>query len=362
MSASSPDEPERTLTWHHTVERSGRHSARLALAADEALVFNVQHYSLHDGPGIRTTVFLKGCPLRCGWCCNPESQGFAPEVSYRPFRCLGFAVCGRCDAVIPGAVEFNDATAATKDATGNRVPGDAARLERTVLERATPAELTRLVASCPTRALTLEGERMSVEQILGAVERDEVFYSRSGGGMTVSGGEPLFHRTFLPLLLAKAHERGIDTAVETCGYAAYATLAEVARNLDTILFDIKTMDSVVHRAWTGYGNERILENFVKLCEEYPGMRKLVRTPVVPGFNDSREAIGQIVKFLRSLGGAAVGIEYQPLRYHRFGAGKYAALGRTYPMGTVTLDASLFEQIRDDVLDTEFAAEGLKTDD
>ncbi|MBW3088390.1 glycyl-radical enzyme activating protein [Bifidobacterium sp. 82T24] len=339
---------------------------------DSALVFNIQHYSLHDGPGIRTIVFLKGCPLRCPWCSNPESQRFGPEVSYVADKCIAAMGCDRCALACPSAVTPNipsgspsQGELSAKPTEGVNPPNSTTSpitLNRPTLDRLDLTELTSFAKSCPSKALTLEGKPMTVDEVLDVVERDEVFFDRSGGGLTVSGGEPLAHRTFLTNLLAGAHERGITTAIETCGYAPYASLASAAEHLDTILFDIKSMDSSVHREWTGFGNERILDNFSRLCVDHPEMPKLVRTPVIPGFNDSREDIAAIIDFLHGLGGRDANITYQPLKYHRFGEGKYHALGREYPMGSVKLSDDLFNEIRDDVLASGLAADALYHDD
>ncbi|PST45581.1 pyruvate formate lyase-activating protein [Bifidobacterium callitrichos] len=318
------------------------------------MVFNIQHYSLHDGPGIRTIVFLKGCPLRCPWCSNPESQRFGPEVSYVADKCIASMGCDRCALACPSAVRrVGDDTGVNDSATIS--------LDRDVLDQLDLNAITRFAKACPSKAITLEGRPMQVDEILDIVERDEVFFDRSGGGLTVSGGEPLAHRTFLTNLLAGAHERGITTAIETCGYAPYASLASAAEHLDYVLFDIKSMDSAVHREWTGYGNERILDNFTRLFADHPELPKLVRTPIIPGFNDSLEDIEAIVDFLHGLGGREANITYQPLHYHRFGEGKYHALGRDYPMGDIKLDDALFNEIRDIVLASGLAADALYKD-
>ena len=321
---------------------------RKLMPKDSALVFNIQHYSLHDGPGIRTIVFLKGCPLRCPWCSNPESQRFGPEVSYVADKCIAGMGCDRCALACPEAVRTT--------------PGaDAITLDHERLDRLRLDELTAFAKACPSKALTLEGRPMRVDEILDVVERDEVFFDRSGGGLTVSGGEPLSHRTFLTALLAGAHDRGISTAIETCGYAPYTSLASAAEHLDYVLFDIKSMNDAKHREWTGFGNTRILDNFRRLCADHPEIPKLVRTPIIPGFNDSREDVAAILDFLHELGGTDANITYQPLRYHRFGEGKYHALGRNYPMGTVKLDDDLFNAIRNDALASGLAAEALYHD-
>ncbi|RSX50085.1 glycyl-radical enzyme activating protein [Bifidobacterium callimiconis] len=333
---------------------------RRLMPKDSALVFNIQHYSLHDGPGIRTIVFLKGCPLRCPWCSNPESQRFGPEVSYVADKCIAGMGCDRCALACPGAVRpaSGNGIDANDDANTNPAAID---LNHEALDRLDLNELTGFAKACPSKALTLEGHPMRVDEVLDVVERDEVFFDRSGGGLTVSGGEPLAHRTFLTSLLAGAHERGISTAIETCGYAPYASLASAAEHLDYVLFDIKSMDDVKHREWTGFGNVRILDNFRRLCTDHPEIPKLVRTPIIPGFNNSREDVAAIIDFLHSLGGTDANITYQPLHYHRFGEGKYHALGRDYPMGSVKLDDDLFNAIRDDALASGLAAEALYHD-
>ncbi|PJM72499.1 pyruvate formate lyase-activating protein [Bifidobacterium primatium] len=370
---------------------------RRLMPQDSALVFNIQHYSLHDGPGIRTIVFLKGCPLRCPWCSNPESQRFGPEVSYVADKCIASMGCNRCALACPSAVSplssvASNSGAASPISSGFPKPGEASSsfsgspsqgelsakptegvdptnstaspitLNHPELDRLDLTELTAFAKSCPSKALTLEGKPMTVDEVLDVVERDEVFFDRSGGGLTVSGGEPLAHRAFLTNLLAGAHDRSITTAIETCGYAPYASLASAAEHLDNVLFDIKSMDDANHREWTGFGNKRILDNFSRLCADHPEIPKLVRTPIIPGFNDSRKDVAAIIDFLHGLGGREANITYQPLKYHRFGEGKYHALGRDYPMGSVKLDDNLFNAIRDDVLASGLAADALYHDD
>lgn len=288
----------------------------------ETFVFNIQHYSLHDGPGIRTIVFLKGCPLRCRWCCNPESQSYTPEVSYVQKKCIGEEACGFCRNACPDEAVFFD---------GN---GHA------VIDRFKCGNCLKCTSVCPSRAMKREGKQYSVPELLDMVERDAMFYSRSGGGLTVSGGEPLSHGSFLIRLLKEAKKRRIHTAMETCGFAEPETLLEAAEYLDTVLFDIKSMDDEKHRAYTGQGNGRILTNFQKLCESYPKLPKKVRTPVIPGFNDTPEDLEKILSFLRD----KPNVSYEPLPYHSFGRGKYHALGRPYEMGARKLSDEMRELI------------------
>ena len=287
----------------------------------KGIVYNIQRYSLHDGPGIRTIVFLKGCPLRCRWCCNPESQNPEPELSYVQAKCIGKEACGFCEkACGTGAISF--------DPEG-----------RAVLHREHCIHCLQCAASCPAKAIRVEGYRRSVPEVMNTVEQDAVFY-RHIGGLTVSGGEPLMQGNFLLELLQEAKVRKIHTAMETCGFSDYAVLKQAAALLDTILYDIKSLNDVQHQKYTGQSNAVILKNFERLCDDFPTLPKQVRTPVIPGFNDSVEDIGEICKYLKG----KPGVSFEPLPYHRYGAGKYAMLGRQYSI-TGSLDAKIMRQIR-----------------
>ena len=289
-----------------------------------AYVFNIQPYSLHDGPGIRTIVFLKGCPMRCRWCCNPESQQVEPELSYVANECIGKTECAYCACVCPAnAITFA------------RDQGQCAQIDFTKC-----TQCHRCATVCPAQAITVKGKRYTISEVLEIVEKESVFYRHGEGGLTVSGGEPLSHPEFLTALLKGARERHITTAIETCGNAPYTALQQAAPYLNTILFDIKSMDTVQHKKYTGFGNEQILYNFKRLCKDFPKLPKLVRTPVIPGFNDTPEDIQRILAFLQD----KPHVSYQALPYHTFGKGKYAALGRPYPMGNVTLSQEIKDYI------------------
>ena len=280
----------------------------------ETFVFNIQHYSLHDGPGIRTIIFLKGCPMHCKWCCNPESQDFKPEISYVQDRCIGQSECGYCKRVCKKqAISFADEGKA-------------------IIDFSKCSKCLKCANICPSRAIKIEGQAYTIKDLLDIVEKDAIFYNHGNGGLTVSGGEPLAHKHFLVKLLREAKLRRINTAIETCGQAEYSSLFEAAKYLDTILFDIKSMDTVKHKMYTGFGNERIIDNFSKLCRDYPNVAKKVRTPIIPGFNDSEEDINAILEFIQD----KPNVSYEALPYHIFGKGKYKALGREYPMGDVKL--------------------------
>lgn len=291
----------------------------------KGLVFNIQKYSVHDGPGIRTIVFLKGCPLSCSWCSNPESQRREPELAFNPNRCLTFSKCTRClQACLRGAI--------IREADGSL------RIDRALCDGCPK----NCAEACPAQGLIVYGEERTVEDVLKTVEQDAAFYSRSGGGMTLSGGEPLMQADFALALLREARRRRIKTAVETCGMVPWKTLEAAAENLNYVLYDIKHMDGAAHKDQTGCSNEVILENFRRLAELDPGKPILARTPVIPGFNDSEEAISAIAGFLRPF----PNVRYEMLPYHRLGTQKYHFLDRVPPMAEVTLDKSVMPRIID----------------
>lgn len=274
-------------------------------------IFNIQKYSVHDGPGIRTIVFLKGCSLHCDWCSNPESQNPEPQVACNRDKCLGTDKCTRCDGICAnGAFGFAE-------------NGKIARLT----EKCQDCEAC--VEACPTDALFTYGYKTTVDEVLKKVEEDSVFYSRSGGGLTLSGGEPLFQKDFALALLREAKKRRLNTCIETCGQVPWAVLREAAPLLDTIMFDVKHMDTKKHAEGTGAGNETILSNLRKLREEFPDRKVIVRTPIIPDFNDTPEDIRAIAEFVRE-----IGAEHEVLQYHRMGSPKYAYLGLEYPMGDI----------------------------
>lgn len=283
-------------------------------------VFNIQKYSLHDGPGIRTIVFLKGCPLRCRWCCNPESQSYNREISYIESKCIGGSECGMCKAVCKSnAINLK---------------------QKAAINTALCTNCLRCADICPSKAIKIEGKKYTTDEIINIVENDSVFYARGKGGLTISGGEPLTHKDFVIGLLNEAKKRKINTAIETCGYADYDNLFEIAKYLDYILFDIKSMDEKKHIEYTGQSNDKILYNFERLCYDYPYLPKKVRTPIIPGFNDNEKDIKAILKFIEN----KPNVSYEPLKYHSFGKGKYKALGREYAMGDVALSDKKFNYL------------------
>ncbi|MEG6523807.1 (2S)-3-sulfopropanediol dehydratase activating enzyme [Desulfotomaculum sp. 1211_IL3151] len=275
-------------------------------------IFNIQRYSVHDGPGIRTIVFLKGCPLKCQWCANPESQLLQPELAFNNNKCIGTKDCQYCFKVCAqGAIKEKE----------NKI----------MVDREACNHCGECAEACPAKALTMYGNLKSVQEVLDMVEQDGNFYSRSGGGITLSGGEPILQSDFAIGLLKEAKRRRINTAIETCGYADWTKLEEVCQYVDTLLFDIKSMDAVKHKQYTGVSNDIILDNFKKLCEEFPGKSILVRTPVIPGFNDTEADILAIINFIKG----NPNVKYELLAYHRLGEQKYSYIGKEYLLHGVT---------------------------
>ncbi len=290
----------------------------------QGMVFNVQKYSVHDGPGIRTIVFLKGCSLSCRWCSNPESQQREPELAFNAGRCLGVSKCGHCIMACPyGSITLgqDDKLSINRsNCTGCHMP---------------------CAAACPAQGLLVYGKQRTVDDVLNVVEQDMAFYARSGGGLTLSGGEPLLQGEFAVPLLREARARRIKTAVETCGMVSADTIRAAAEFLNYVLFDIKHMDSALHEAHTGLPNKRILENFRILAEEFPNLPILARTPIIPGFNDSEQAVAAIADYLKPY----ERVEYEMLPYHRLGTQKYQFLDRPVPMGEVKLDAEHMNRLQ-----------------
>jgi pyruvate formate lyase activating enzyme len=260
-------------------------------------IYNIQRFSIHDGPGIRTTVFFKGCPLRCLWCHNPESISPKPQLEFYPERCIG---CGRCF-----------------DACPNHAHGvDGAGVH--FIDRALCNGCLRCVDSCYAEALVGVGRRITVEELMKSVSTDIPYYEGSGGGVTFSGGECMAQLDFLEQALEACQDQGIHTAVDTAGSLPWSSFERILAHTDLFLYDLKAVDEQTHRRLTGSGNAHILENLRSLSQA--GKRIFVRIPYIPGCND-----GEIDAMARIL--APLNIErVEVLGYHRLGEGKYAALG------------------------------------
>ena len=270
-------------------------------------VSNIQHYAVHDGPGIRTTVFLQGCPLRCAWCCNPEMLRLGALVTWWEDRCIGCDVCRR---VCPAA-------AVEVDEKGRR---------RVLADRCDLCG--RCLDGCYSGALEQVGKLMTVTEVLTEVLADEIFYDESHGGMTLSGGEPSAQSEFCLGLLPHARARHIHTAIETSGHAPWSIWELLLPYVDLVLYDIKEVDPERHARWTGISNALILENLRRMVET--GTRVIVRRPVIPGYNDDEGSLRSLGGLMRQLGLR----ELHLLPYHRLGEGKYERLEQKYRLGGV----------------------------
>jgi len=291
-------------------------------------IFNIQRYSLHDGPGIRTTVFFKGCPLSCKWCGNPESQSSAAELCYDVVKC---ARCSACNRTCPtGSISF--------DESGGVI----------VINRETCTRCFRCVAVCPSRALFAEGTEYSVQSLMDEVQKDRVFYETSGGGVTLSGGEPLLQKDFVLAFLKELKACGLHVTVETSGQTGF--LEEALPFIDLLYFDVKHYDSGKHRAMTGAGNEQILEN-LKLAVS-SGVELVARIPVIPGFNDSEKDWEMFYGLLRELG--IINVHLLP--FHQLGMGKYERMGLEYAFRSIPPMER--EQLSD--MQKTFAVSGMNT--
>lgn len=270
------------------------------------IVFSIERYAIEDGPGIRTLVFLKGCPLNCEWCSNPESQLHTPEILYFANKCVS---CGRCVSNCPqGAIHRDQKFGLITD-----------------LDLCTLCGLC--VENCYYSARELSGVEMTVEQVMDIVLRDKLFYNKSGGGLTVSGGEPLLQSDFVSELIEACKIQDISTAIETSLYADEPIIERTLKNVDLIFVDIKHIDNFKHLDHTGVSNKKILNN-IHLIDK---MNKnfIIRVPFVPGVNDDIETQRQIYLWAAQLKNLK---HIEILPYHRLGMGKYQALGRDYPMG------------------------------
>ncbi|HSJ53521.1 MAG TPA: glycyl-radical enzyme activating protein, partial [Anaerolineae bacterium] len=277
-------------------------NAGAAPVAARGTVLDIQRCSIHDGPGIRTTVFFKGCPLSCWWCHNPESQAANREIVARQERCLG---CRACEDACPrGAVQFSGG-------------GPAIDRERCTLCGA-------CTNACHAEALEIVGREMGAAEVLSEIEKDVAFFDESGGGVTFSGGEPLSQPGFLLALLHACRAQEIHTAVDTCGFAPWHVLEQVYPYTDLFLFDLKLLDDGHHRTYTGVSNRLILANLHRLA--HLGCEIILRLPLVPGVNDADERV-------RAMGEFAAGLPHvrrvDVLPYHHIAIQKYARLDRAY---------------------------------
>lgn len=287
------------------------------------IVFNVQRFTIHDGPGMRTEFFLKGCPLRCQWCSNPESWAPQPQVGVYRTKCIGRKVCGGCEDSCPEGDIFRF--------TAGKLAG---------IDRAKCTDCLACYEECPSDALKQWGRQMTVEECMELIRRDQGYYERSGGGVTVSGGDPLVQSDFVEALFRACKAEGYHTCCESTFCASWSEVEKVLPYTDLIISDLKLMDSALHRQYTGVGNELILQNLRRLAQE--GRELILRIPVIPGVNDGRQNIEASADFiLRQLGGQVRTL--QLLSFMRLGEEKYKSLGIPYQMEAVRLQRRAFQR-------------------
>ncbi len=285
----------------------------------EGCVFNIERFAIRDGPGIRTTVFFKGCPLRCLWCSNPESIKSFPQLFYFEHLCTR---CYRCIEACPNKA--------------NTIISDGA----IAIDRNVCKNCGECIEACPNKARDISGRIMTVDEVLEEVKKDSLFYQNSGGGITASGGEPTHQPEFLKSLFAASHKSAIHTCLDTTGFVKTEVLQSILDETDLVLYDIKHMDPVKHKEFTGIDNSLILENARLVAASKP---MIVRLPLIPGHNDSEENLSALSGFMAELGLKRIDI----LPYHSLGKMKYQRLGLEYKLdGLQPYESEDIERIKD----------------
>ena len=292
----------------------------------KGIISNIQHMTVHDGPGVRTEVFFKGCPLRCLWCSNPEGLSPEPEVGVFGADCIGIDVCGACLKACPSGALL---------AAGNRIAG----IDRNLCKRCLACS-----KACPNNTLIVYGKHMTVEEVMEEVRKDRSIYMKTGGGVTLSGGDCLFQPEFVLELLKACKKAHIHTCVESEVICPTATLDSILPYTDLFITDIKHMDPYKHREYTGHGNKQILSN-----SEYLALKSvplIIRLPIIPGCNDDRENIRATAEFLTQTRKGNLR-QIQLIPYRPLGIEKYRALNMEYPMKdrSATKPEEYLEKIR-----------------
>jgi len=269
-------------------------------------IFNIQKYSIHDGPGIRTTIFFKGCPLKCDWCHNPESQSYEKEIIFSIEKCI---YCNSCNnSCVDKCITFID--------------------KELIIDKAKCSLCGDCTKNCPTNAIEMVGISMTVNEVMGEIEKDMVFYEESGGGVTLSGGEPLMQSEFINAILKKCKEKGIHTAIDTSGYSSLSSVYELSKNVDLFLYDIKHLDDDKHMELTGVSNKQILDNLSNIAKI--GSNVWIRVPIIPGINDDDKNILGIGRLMNMLKLTDIFI----LPYHNIATYKYRKLGKAYDLSNI----------------------------
>lgn len=296
--------------------------------SQQGVIFNIQRFTIHDGPGIRTELFLKGCPLRCEWCSNPESWTAYIQPGIYKTKCISRKKCGACEEACPveGALHF-------------------IRGKLTSIDRSQCTNCLACYEACPSDAVKRWGQSLSVEECMKEILRDRGYYERSGGGVTVSGGEPLLQSDFVAELFKACKEEGIQTCCESTCYVDWKEIERILPYTDIVISDIKHMNTEVHKRYTGVPNERILENLKKLAGD--GRELILRIPVIPNINDDMDNIKATADFIiGELGGRVRTL--QLLSFMRLGEEKYASLGMPYKMEDVKVNRKSFQKHVDEI--------------
>ena len=289
---------------------------------EQGIIFNIQRYTINDGPGIRTEIFMKGCPLKCRWCSNPESQRAAIEPGVYSSKCISEDKCGLCiTACRQQALLF----------AGGSIAG---------IDRSRCIGCMKCATACPSEAVRAWGEKMSLDEVMAVIEKDRAFYEKSGGGVTVSGGEPLVQKEFTRSILKACREAGIHTCLESTFCTDRETAEAAAEYADLVISDIKHMDSEVHKKYTGAGNEKILANLKRLAA--CGHDMILRIPVIPGTNDDMENIIKTADYIEDNIGDRLRT-LQLLSFMRMGEEKCRSLDRAYEMDSLQFDREEFQQ-------------------
>jgi pyruvate formate lyase activating enzyme len=299
----------------HVCEEIHQEPGGPPLGNSRGMIFDIDRYAIHDGPGIRVLIFMKGCALRCLWCCNPESQSFLPEVAYFPAKCIN---CGAC-------VEL--------------CPEKAIKLDRgrIVIEWELCKNCGKCVDHCFTDARKLFGRLMSIDELFQEVQKNIVFFRNSGGGVTIGGGEVTGQADFVREFLKRCKKEQVHTAIETCGYCSWENLRTILEYTDLVFYDMKHMDSQKHKKFTGVPNSRILKNLIRVSREPVDL--IIRVPVIPDHNDDQGNIRSTVEFIVKELDLSRFKRVELLPYHKLGSFKYDRLGRTYSLKSMDVQSN-----------------------